>query len=291
MYFPGCRTASFRRSFYHDLTDNEALGRGTCRSTHVKVQVHINVRENALYLKVGFWKEINQFFDFISPAMVYQLLHQLEAEKKRRGMIYIYIYHGPSEVCYSLLCKTENQADSEKEWNSTYIWLRLQWHVVGTVFYYSWTPLSYCPDYFQLAFQYLMLIICLLFCLGFVSFSHCWKKKKGSWMFKATRQFRWQRKKTLTVRGKWRGSKWLCAVACLVKHITVMTSTASRCWGTLQRHNAWRSLVSTVSKQKPLWGETDPRFGPSSRSWWFKPGREWLSSWIWSKGSEGKGRG
>lgn len=67
-----------------------------------------------------------------------------------------------------------------------------------------------------------------------------------------------------------------------------MTSTASRCRGTLQRHNAWRSLVSTVSKQKPLWGETEPRFGPCNRSWWFKPGREWLSYWIWSKGTEGR---
>lgn len=79
-----------------------------------------------------------------------------------------------------------------------------------------------------------------------------------------------------------------CVQSPLVKHITVMTSTASRCRGTLQRHNAWRSLVSTVSKQKPLWRETDLWFGPSSRSWWFKPGREWLSNQIWGEGSEGK---
>lgn len=157
-------------------------------------------------------------------------------------------------------------------------------------YYFLWPALSYFPVCFQLAFLPLMLTICLCACFGFVSFSHCWKKKKKSPECSRLHDSCGDssNRAALTVSSKWRGGEWLCAVARLVKHITVMTSTASRCRGTLQRHNAWRSLVSTVSKQKPLWGETDPGFGPSSRSWWFKPGGEWLSNQIWSKGSEGK---
>lgn len=126
-----------------------------------------------------------------------------------------------------------------------------------------------------------------MFLFWFCVFSHHRGKKKCSWMFKATWQLWWQLKQSSLDRQQQVEGRWLTVCSrCLVKHITVMTSTASRCRGTLQRHNAWRSLVSTVSKQKPLWGETDPWFGPFSRSWWFKPGGEWLSNWIWGKGSE-----
>ena len=61
----------------------EVLGQHTC----VSLEEHITMEENTLHLKVGFGKEGNQFFDFISPAMVYQVFGQLETEKKR-GRIY-----------------------------------------------------------------------------------------------------------------------------------------------------------------------------------------------------------
>lgn len=122
-----------------------------------------------------------------------------------------------------------------------------------------------------------------LFC--FVSFSHCQKKTSSSWMFELRRQL-WRHLKQSSLDRQQQVETRRATRP--VKHITLMTSTASRCRGTLRRRNAWRSLVSTVSKQKPLWGETDPWFGSTSRSWWFKPGGEWMSNQIWGKRSEGK---
>lgn len=39
------------------------------------------MEENTLHLQMRFGKEAEQFFDFLSPVMVYQLFKQLEAEK------------------------------------------------------------------------------------------------------------------------------------------------------------------------------------------------------------------
>lgn len=136
------------------------------------------------------------------------------------------------------------------------------------------------------AFLCLIVTVSLYSCFGFASWATV---GKSLWISKAPRQLRWRLKRSsLDHRLQAERQRVTVCSRCLVKRITVMTSTASRCRGTLQKHNVWRSLVSTVSKQKPLWGETDPWFGPTSRPWWFKPGGEWLSNRIWGTGSERK---
>lgn len=65
---------------------------------------------------MGFGKEGNQFFDFIPPALIYQLFRQLEAEKKekeRQDIFFIirgiHLYHGMSEVGPSLRCSSQER--------------------------------------------------------------------------------------------------------------------------------------------------------------------------------------
>ena len=86
---PSLHTVVFRKDvIWQDLAEDVSG-----QHTRVKLQVHISMKKKTPHLKVGFGKESNQFFDFISPALVYEFLYQLEAEEMRKGETYFMIVH------------------------------------------------------------------------------------------------------------------------------------------------------------------------------------------------------
>lgn len=149
---------------------------------------------NTLHLKVGFGKESDQFFDFIRPALVHQLLGQLEAEGKRRrererqDLFFIirgvHLYHGRSEVCSGLHCSGQERQINGSD-TSSVLSLFLHFHMA------SFTSSG-------LFFLFFMLTICPRSCFGFCVFLATVgkKNKKRSRMFKATRQLRRQLKQS-----------------------------------------------------------------------------------------------
>ena len=110
-----------------------------------------------------------------------------------------------SEVWSSLHCISQTRQTSKHRQKSL---VKFSFYQIQTAVthhrcrhYYQWTAPSYGPNYSQLTFYYLMLIICLFLCFGFLYLSATVGKnlfflKKCSWKFKATRQLRWQLKQS-----------------------------------------------------------------------------------------------